>query len=181
MRSFSWLLVLLIGGIAPVVAEGPKSRSEDLAHQLTALAVRQHLGAVAAKDPNAPDRFVAALVFPDVQLLVVSARYGTPSIIEDQLAKKAYSDVYAALNQVADKSTLIFVHDLKADGLHVKSEGSVDILYEGVAAKTVFGGGPGGQKLSDDAYEAKFATADSLYCHMLTALIDQIKGITATP
>ena len=49
-----------------------ESKSAPLAKQLAAALDAAKLDCVAAKDPSAPDVFVAALYFPGVQLLVVS-------------------------------------------------------------------------------------------------------------
>jgi hypothetical protein len=49
-------------------------QSRPLAQQLTTLLAGHHLDAIAVKDPSDDGRFVAALYFSDVQLLVISAR-----------------------------------------------------------------------------------------------------------
>ena len=151
------------------------ARSEPLARELIGLMVDQKLGAVAIKDPDTPDRFVAALVFPDVQLLVVSARYPVPSILEDELTRRQYQDVYAALQQTPLQESKIYVQDLKADGLHAKSDGSVDAIVEGRTDETVFDGHPGKRKVSEAAYLEKFAASDALYTRLLTLLVDSMK------
>jgi hypothetical protein len=172
-----WILAALLGSLS---TDTGGSKSGALAHDLVAAAGQQHLSAIAAKDPDASDRFVAALVFPDVQLLVVSAKYQAPSLLEQKIANKAYNDVYSELNQASDQSSRVFVHDMKADGIHLKPEASADILYEHVGNRTLFDGNPAGQKLSDAAYEAKFEAADALYSHMLTVLLDHLESETAT-
>ena len=164
---FSMLLV------APLPAQ--HAQSGPLARELTAMMVDQKLGAVAIKDPDTADRFVAALVFPDVQLLVVSARYPVPSILEDELARKQYQDVYAALQQTPLQESKIYFQDLKADGLHAKSDASVDALVEGRTEETVFDGHAGKRKLSEAAYLEKFAASDAVYARLLTLLVESMK------
>ena len=81
------LLARVVGG-----ADGP-THSTVVAKQLTATLFEQKLDAVAARDPDEPDRCVAALFLPDSQLLVVSARYAAPSILESKVAQHQYRDV----------------------------------------------------------------------------------------
>src|SRR5438128_1500149 len=82
--------------------------SPDLARQLTALAAAQHLDAIAAPDPAAPDRFVAALIFPGSQLLVVSARYPAPALLIQQIGARNYRDVYLAVQQSGLREGKVF-------------------------------------------------------------------------
>ena len=159
--------------VAPLSAQS--AQSGPLARELTGMMVDQKLGAVAIKDPDTPDRFVAALVFPDVQLLVVSARYPVPSILEDELMKRQYQEVYAALQQTPLQESKIYFQDLKADGLHAKSDASVDALVEGRTEETVFDGHAGKRKLNEAAYQEKFAASDALYARLLTLLVDSMK------
>ena len=156
------------------------AQSEPLARELTGLMVDQKLSAVAIKDPDTPDRFVAALVFPDVQLLVVSARYPVPSILEDELTRRQYQDIYAALQQTPLQESKIYFQDLKADGLHAKSDTSVDAVVEGRTDETVFDGHAGKRKLSEAAYLEKFAASDALYARLLTLLVDSMKRTRPT-
>lgn len=153
-----------------------ESRSGPLARELTTLMTSHKLGAIAAKDPGAPDRFVAALAFPDVQLLVVSARYSMPQVLDEQLGKRQYDDVYAALQQSSFPESKVFFQDLKADGLHPTADGGVDVMYEQVVHQTIFDGNPSKQKLTSAAYAAKLNAADALYSRLLTLLIAEIKA-----
>ena len=66
--------VLLLAIILPANLSAQDSQTGERARKLVRLMASQKLGAVAARDPDSPDRFVAALVFPKVQLLVVSAQ-----------------------------------------------------------------------------------------------------------
>jgi hypothetical protein len=176
MKSGLFMLEVFCCSILLVAAlSAQHAQSEPLARELTGMMVDQKLGAVAIKDPDTPDRFVAALVFPDIQLLVVSARYPVPSILEDELARKQYQDVYAALQQTPLQETKIYFQDLKADGLHAKSDASVDAVVEGRTDETVFDGHPGKKKLSEAAYMEKFAASDALYARLLTLLVESMK------
>ena len=134
----AWLVAVLIPGY--VAAQ--ESHSDRLARQLAGLMASQKLPAVAAKDPDSPDRFVAALIFPEVELLVVSARYAAPPALQELLAKKQYDEVYATLQQAGIPDSKVLFQDLKADGLHAKPGADVDIMYQRVVDQTVFDGIP---------------------------------------
>src|SRR6476620_6182340 len=74
------------------------SKSAPLARQLAAALDQAKLDSVAARDPSHPDTFVAALYIPGVQLLVVSARYTAPQLLDPKLTQKNFKDVYIDLN-----------------------------------------------------------------------------------
>jgi hypothetical protein len=166
------VMFVMIGGLA----EGQELQSRRAAGELTALLHQQRLSAVAAKDPSAPDRYVAALFFPDVQLLVVSARYPEPALLQQQLDQKQYQEVYTALQGAGIPDSKLFVQDLKADGLHAKPADAVDIVYEHVTAQTIFDGNPGSHKMTEKAYNEKLATTDAEYGRVLALLVDAVKG-----
>jgi hypothetical protein len=156
-------------------AAAADSHSAALATELTELLTKSGLDAVAAVDPDSPDRFVAALAFPDVQLLVVDATFPAPAIAMQQVAAKQYRDLYVALQQTAVARDRIFVHDMGANGL--RSEGG-DVVYESDVRQVIFDGAPGQQKLSDAAYRKRFAEDDERYSRMLSLLIDELKRST---
>src|SRR5687767_5589915 len=95
LRTF--IIVLLVGGGVAAAPPGPASRSAPLAKQLTAALAEQRLDAIAAQHPDEPDRFVAALFFPNAQLLVISARHASPALLQARLTHKQYRDVYLDL------------------------------------------------------------------------------------
>jgi hypothetical protein len=159
------------------VAPGAESRSPALASELTDRLAKAGLDAVAAVDPENPDRFVAALVFPRVQLLVVDASVPVPAVAIQHIAARQYRDAYMALQQSAAAEGRIFVHDMGGDGL--RSDGG-DVVYESGVRQTVFDGAPRLQKLSEAAYQQRFAETDQRYSRMLALLIEQLKR-TTTP
>jgi hypothetical protein len=65
--------------LSPAVASAQDSKSAPLAKQLAAALEEGKLDSIAAKDPSAPDAFVAALYFPGMQLLVISGKYSVPA------------------------------------------------------------------------------------------------------
>ena len=113
----------------PAVAMGQASQSEARAKQLTALMTSQQETALAAKDDDT-GAVVAALLYPGVQLLVVSARPDSTEDIDDRLTRGEFEDVYAMLMDGALRNTRLFFQDLDIDGLHAGGKGSVDVTYD---------------------------------------------------
>src|SRR5262245_17933461 len=158
---------------APALAQD--SKSAPLAKQLTAALDAGKLDCIAAKDPGAPDIFVAALYFPG-SLLVVSGKYTVPQLLNDRLLKKEYRDVYMDLNGAATADSKIFIQDPGADGLHAKREENQAFDIVEIAGKqTMFNSDWKSQKLSEQEYMKAFTDADERYARILEALLAQVK------
>lgn len=171
-----WIGVVLIGlGWLPAPVAGQESHSAPLARELAALLTERTLDSYAVKSPDAPDEFVAALFFPNVQLLVVSARPSSPAVVDAQLANKQYGEVYAMLHQASIPETKIFFQDMNADGLQARPSGQVDVQYEQVVIQTIFNGAPSKHQLTDREYAEKFVAADARYSRLLAALVADLK------
>ena len=152
-----------------------ESRSSPLAKQLAAALDAGKLDAAAARDPSNADVFIAALYFPG-QLLVVSAKYAAPVLLNDRFGKKEYRDIYIDLNSASVPGTKIFIEDVGADGLKAKrAEGQPYDTYEVAGKRTAFDGEWKKQNLSEDEYMRAFSAADERYTQMLTALLAQLK------
>jgi hypothetical protein len=159
---------------SPTLAQ--ESKSAPLAKQLAAALDAAKLDCIAAKDPSAPDVFVAALYFPGVQLLVVSGKYSVPQLLNERLAKKEYRDTYLDLNGAAVPASKIFLEDPGADGLKAKREENQAFdSYEADGKRTMFDGDWKRQKVSEQDYMKTFADADARYTQILTALLAQLK------
>ena len=163
-------LVLVLGG-ATAGAAVPEGGSAAVAKELVQVLASRQLNAFAAKDPES-GRYIAALSFPDVQLLVVSASYPAPAVLDDAIARKDYQTVYAALQSPTLREGKLFFQDMGADGLRPDGDGSVDVLYEQGTEQTLF---DGKRKARD-----KFTQADETYGRLLTVLLAQAKAITGT-
>ncbi len=161
--------------LAPA-ALAQESKSVPLVKELVQLLDERKLDSIAAKDPSAPDLFVAALYFPGSQLLVVSARYAVPPIMNEKLTKKEFREVYTDLNSACIEGSKLLVMDMGADGLKAKKD---ENRYDtcDIGAKSVqFDGEWKKQKLnSEDEYLKAFSDADERYVKILTALIAQAK------
>jgi hypothetical protein len=75
--------------------------SSKAANDLVALMKARHLDAVAIEDPRTPERFIAAMLIPDVQLLVVGAKTTASAYLRAQIAAQQYRDAYSSINSYA--------------------------------------------------------------------------------
>jgi hypothetical protein len=176
VRTVSLLALLTSFAGLPSVALAQESKSAPLVKELTQLLDQNKLEAIAAKDPAAPDAFVAALYFSGSQLLVVSARYSVPQLLTEKITKKDYRDIYTDLNSAAIEGSKTLVMDSGADGLKVrKDENRFDSTDAG-AKSLAFDGDWKKQKMaSEEDYNKAYADADAKYAKMLSALIAQAK------
>jgi hypothetical protein len=157
-------------------ADAQESKSAALAKQLTAALDSAKLDSVAAKDPSAPDLFVAALYFPGAELLVVSAKYSAPTLLVDRIGKKEYREVYIDLNSASVPESKVFVEDLGADGLKAKHDENQPFdSYEAAGKRMAFDGEWKKQKLTEQDYLKAFSAADEKYSQMLRTLLAQLK------
>jgi len=153
-----------------------ESKSAPLAKQLAAALDAAKLDCIAAKDPAAPDVFVAALYFPGVQLLIVSGKYTVPQLLVERINKKEYRDTYLDLNGAAVPASKVFLEDPGADGVKAKREENQAFdSYEAEGKRTMFNSDWKGQKISEQDYMKAFTAADDRYTQILTALIAQLK------
>jgi hypothetical protein len=160
-----------------VVAAAPPERtlrSGPLAKELGAALQQRGLDAVAARDPDEPDRFVAALFYPSAQLLVISARYAAPTLLEARLAQKQYREVYLDLGGASIPDSSVLVHDMSADGLCDSRDKSADILYEG-SVTSMFDADWKNHNRSEHEYMQRLFAADERYSRMLELLLAEVK------
>ena len=146
-------LAVVVGAGGPALAQESAGLATELAELLSAAG----LEAIAAKDTEGTDRFVAALAFPG-QLLVVSARYEVPMYVEAKIVKAQYREVYIDLNAASIAETKVLITDVGADGLSAEGD-AVDMLDTG-SGPSKFDGDP---------------AADAQYSRMLRALIAQAR------
>ena len=170
------IVATLIVFAVPRAAAAQESRSAPLVKQLTALLDTAKLDAFAAKDPGQPDRYVAALYFPGMQLLVVSARYQAPVLLDEKIGHRNYRDVYIDLGSAFIRDTKDFIEDLGANGLAPKREGGQ--AYDMVTltgGQFTFDGEYKKHKLTQEDYLKAFATADEKYAYMISVLLTAAK------
>jgi hypothetical protein len=168
------LVALICVSSAVVSAQEPKSA--PLAKQLAAALDAGKLDSIAAKDPSAPDAFVAALYFPGLQLLVISGKYSVPQLLTDRVGRKEYRDVYLDLNGASIADTKVFIEDPGADGIRAKREENQAFDQCEISGKrTMFNGDWKAQKMSEQDYMKAYTAADDRYSQILAALLAQAK------
>lgn len=167
--------VLMSLALAPA-ASAQDSKSAALAKQLTAALDAAKLDSIAAKDPSETDTYVAALYYAGSPLLVVSAKYTAPQLLDARLGKKEFRDVYIDLSSASVPETKIFIQDAGGDGIKGKREENQAFdSYEVGGKPLMFDGDFKRQKLSEQDYLKAVVTADDRYSAMLTALLAQLK------
>lgn len=151
------------------------SESSRLAKQLAAALEAAKVDSIAARDPTRAGTYIAALYFSGTQLLVISAQYAAPTLLDQKLVKKDYREIYLDLNGAAVPGTRVFIEDFGADGLKVRpDDNQPSDSYEAGGKQTAFNGDWNAQKLSENEYQQTFAGAGSQYRRMLTALLDEL-------
>jgi hypothetical protein len=151
------------------------SESARLAKQLATALDAAKIDSIAAPDRTRAGTYVAALYFSGTQLLVISAQYAAPTLLDQKLVKKDYREIYLDLNGAPVSGTKVFIEDFGADGLKVRpDETSPSDSYEAAGKRTEFTGDWNAQKLSESDYQQRFAAAGSQYSRLLTALLEQL-------
>ncbi len=168
------IAVLSAALAAPAAAQ--ESKSAGGAKALATLLAEKKLDAFAMRDPSAPDVFIAALAFPS-QLIVISAKYTAPPLLNEKLARREFRDVYVDLNSASVLESRTIVTDLNADGLRAKKAKRDDpIDSREVGGKSfLFDGNWREDKMSEAEYMKAFTDTDELYARLVTALVDEAK------
>ncbi len=168
-------MVTLLAALCPALAAAQSSKSAAIAKDLITVLEAKKLDAIAAKQTPDSDRYVAALYYPGVQLLVIAGKYPAPMLLDHRIAKKEYRDVYMELSGTVAKETKVFVMDMGAPGLTQKKDnGFLESWTEG-DKQVIFDGNWDAQKISEADYNKTFAAADDEYAKMLTALLAEAK------
>ena len=177
---FAFVVACIVAlGLVVLRAEEP-SQSTAPAASVKTLLQQLKMDSVAARDPEEPGRYVAALYIEDSQLLVISAPYKVPAVLDKLIASGNYKDAYLNLQAVADHKGHFFVVDSLADGL--KKVPDVDQPFDSTtidgSVMVMFDGKWDAQKLNQAAYESMFAKDDARYARMLTVLANELRKRT---
>lgn len=157
--------------------------SSAKAKEVAALMAAKKLETFAAKDPEQSRQYVAVLLVPDVQLLLVSAVYSRDNDIEYSLYHKQYQNAYSDLRSGVFGSNRFFVDDAQINGL-VAVPGK-NPMHDAVMIETtehvfdgLFGDGKGrnAKKPLQDVYMKAFTDAEARYARLLDVLIAQLKA-----
>lgn len=163
-------------------AEAPASQSAVSAREIVELLKAKNLTSFAVKDPENQGRFVAVLHIPDVQLMVVSAKYGRSTDIDYRLYHKDYMTAYMDLNSSTLSSEKVFIEDTHADGLMLAPpEGSAGDVIRTGEGEQVFDGEFADPRRRNDKrmpqadYYTAFKEADASYTRLLALMLAELK------
>lgn len=172
----SALAVALAAAPLPSMAAPPQaSRTQALATELATILQQQKLDAMAVK--MGEDQFAAVLFFPGVQMLVVSARYTAPALLNEKIIGRQYREVYLDLAAASVPDSKLFFEDMQGDGLRPDREGSApfDIVTRGTGAAFTLDGDHKKKKISEDEYRRTYSGFETEYEKILQALLEQAK------
>jgi hypothetical protein len=175
------LFLVLPAGLIASPGDEQSSKSSAAARELAAALDAAKLDSIAAADPAVPGAWIAALYFKDGQLLVVSANYIAPTLLDEKAKTKQFRDIYIDLNSASVPGSKVFIQDMGADGLVFKPEndGAAD-TWEEKDKTLAFDGEWRKSKLSEEEYQKRFADADTRYTRMLLLLTAQAKGTSGS-
>ncbi|MEZ5290265.1 MAG: hypothetical protein R2745_04225 [Vicinamibacterales bacterium] len=161
---------------AALPAMAQDSKSAAAAKELQQILSSKKMDSVAARDPEAADTFMAVLAVPS-QLMVVSAKYSEPSLLNERLVQLKYMDVYMDLNRASIPESRYFITDFGADGLRAKKAKKDDPFdSREVAGKQFnFDGNWREDKMSEAEYMKIYAESDEQYARILSVLLEQAK------
>jgi hypothetical protein len=173
----------LVAGLVPagvVSAQPAGSSTAAPVKELAALLAGAGGGAgahfVAAEDPTDKTRFVAAMLLPDLQLLLVSASYTAPVLLRERVLTRKYQDAYQDLQAASVAAGKLVIDDLLANGLVVKPAKNQAADAATIAGRTItFDGQWRKAKVSEADYTSAFTTAEQEYTRLLALLIAQAK------
>jgi type II secretory pathway pseudopilin PulG len=171
---------LLVIGATSAPAAAQESTSAQAARQLASALDAAKLDAIAAADPEDPTRYAAALYFAGSQLLVVSAQYAAPTLLQTKLQNKNYRDIYIDLNSASVAGTKVFIIDTGANGLQAKPDDSAVDSYEDGQHQLTLDGDWRAAKMREEEYMKIFAEGDARYARILGLLTAQVRG-SGTP
>lgn len=157
------------------------SMSAAKAKEFAALMAERKLESFAAK--VADNKYVAVLVVPNLQILLVSASYTRSNDIEYSLYHKQYSNAYQDLRSGVFASERFLIDDAQLDGL-VSAPGknpqqdAVTLEKERFVFDGQHGDGKGrnAKKPLTEVYMKTFVDADAKYGQLLDVLIQQLKA-----
>jgi len=161
------LAALLLAPSQPLLAQASSSAlAADLVRQLDA----RKLDSVAAAAGDGS--WVAALHLAGSELLVVQGRAGADLGLQALGARRAYRDIYIALNSGAEPATKVLISDVGANGLKPARQGSEppDTVERGDRRRS-FDGNWAGAGLSEADYMAAYRADEAQYVRMLQSLL----------
>lgn len=178
---FAFIVAFAVAfALAALASAEQPSQSAAPAASVKALLEQLNMETFAARDPEEAGRYIAAMYIKDSQLLVVSAPYKVPAVLDRLIASGNYMEAYLNLQAVADHKGHYFIVDSLADGL--KRVPEVDQPFDSStidgAVSVTFDGKWAGQKLTEAGYNQMFEKDDVRYARMLTILANELRKRT---
>ena len=180
--SFGTAVATMVAMAAGVGAQAPASVSTEKARELASLMAAKKLESFAARDGEDTQRYVAVLVIPNLQLLLVSCKYTQKNDIEYSLYTKNYHTAYQDLRSGVYGSERFFVDDAELNGLVAvpgknPQHDTVMIEKDRHIFDGLFGDGKGrnAKKPLTEVYMKTYSDADARYARLLDVLIAQLK------
>lgn len=165
---------LALGLALLAVASQSESTTAPLAKELTDLLQQRKLDAVAAR--LGPDTFVAALYYPGSELLVVSAKYAAPALLNEKILTSNYRDVYMDLTAASIVESKLMVEDSNGDGIRSDpGKEAFDIVTRATAVPLHLDGEWKKQNMTEEAYLKAYRDAETAYRAMLEGLVAELK------
>jgi hypothetical protein len=177
-RSIAIFVILGLLVLAPMLGTATaQTGSGPLVKELVNVMGEAGTDTAAARHPSVDDQFVAVLLFPGRQLLVVTARYESPSLLYQQLVGKNYRNIYMDLQSASIPESKVFIDDLGANGLtFIPGEGEPYDTFSDASGATPFDGDWKSRDVSESDYTESFQEAEAIYVALLRALIAEIQG-----
>jgi hypothetical protein len=158
---------------SPATGEEAKaSKSSVSAAALAKHLAQAKMSYIATKDPNEPGRFLAAMHLAGGQLMLVSAKYASPALLNEKVLLGKFEDAYIDLNSASEQASRVIVEDLRADGFALtKSKDMLRDSFETGGKRVVFDFDWRRQKLTQVEYFTTLEQADVQYARMLDLLL----------
>ena len=161
----------LVAASAPA-ALAQESTSAPLVKKLVAALDAARTDLMATKDPSGSGEYICVLYVTGAQMMVVSAKYPQPALLDAQIAQQAYNEVYMDLNTAGVPGSRVYIEDFGADGL--KAVRAADAPGDGIdsqSLKVTFDNDLKKQRLTEEDYQKAFHAAETRYVGMLRALL----------
>ena len=176
-RMVGLVLLCTAGTAAAQASEDTAQVAKQLVEVLTPQAEGFTPRYMAAADPADADRFVAAMLIPGVQLVVVAADYSVPVLLRERLLTGKYQDAYMDLSTATDAASRLTFEDIQADGLAFKPPKGVasgDLIVRN-GEELRLDGQWRKKRMKEDAYREAFDQARADYVRIIGLLLAQAK------
>ncbi|WP_239493102.1 hypothetical protein [Luteitalea sp. TBR-22] len=172
----SGLMVAAGATAQPAAGGGTAAIARELSAALASQGAPGAPRFIAAEDPKDPTRFVAAMLLPDLQLMVVSAAYKAPVLLRERVLTRKYQEAYQDLHAASVPEGKVVIEDLLANGLAVKPARNQAPDVATIGGRTVsFDGQWRKARIPEAEYTAAFASAEQEYTRLLGLLVAQAK------